>query len=235
MSRLTLSLGPTCPLEEDDMKIGVLGTGMVGSAIATKLVELGHDVKMGAREPHNERASTWVEATGAGATHGTFADAADHGEMVFNCTSGMASVDALQAAGASSLAGKILVDVANPLDFSHGMPPSLGISGRDSLGERIQREFPLAKVVKTLNTVNASVMVDAARVPGDHDMFVCGNDDEAKAEVRRLLIEGFGWRTVHDLGDISAARGTEAYVLFWVRLWGSLGTADFNVHVVRRE
>jgi len=215
------------------MKIGVLGTGAVGTTIATKLAQLGHEVKLGARESTNETAAAWAAGAGSGASSGSFAQAAAHGEWVFNCTSGMASLEALHAAGAASLAGKILVDVANPLDFSQGMPPTLGISGRDSLGERIQRAFPETKVVKTLNTVNASVMVDPSRVPGAHELFVAGNDAEAKASVRELLVDGFGWRQVHDLGDISAARATEAYVLFWVRLWGTLGTADFNVHVVR--
>ena len=215
------------------MKIGVLGTGTVGSTIASKLVQLGHEVKMGARESTNETAAAWAAKMGSGASSGSFAEAAAHGEWAFNCTSGMASLDALHAAGASALAGKILVDVANPLDFSQGMPPTLGISGRDSLGERIQRSFPETKVVKTLNTVNAGVMVDPSRVPGTHDIFVAGNDAEAKSAVRALLVEGFGWQRVHDLGDISAARATEAYVLFWVRLWGTLGTGDFNVHVIR--
>ena len=215
------------------MKIGVLGTGTVGTTIATKLAQLGHEVKLGARESTNETAAAWAAGAGSGASSGSFAQAAAHGEWVFNCTSGMASLEALHAAGAASLAGKILVDVANPLDFSQGMPPTLGISGRDSLDERIQRAFPETKVVKTLNPVNASVMVDPSRVPGAHELFGAGNDAEAKASVRELLVDGFGWQQVHDLGDISAARATEAYVLFWVRLWGTLGTADFNVHVVR--
>lgn len=215
------------------MKIAVLGTGMVGQSIATKLVALGHDVVMGARDAKNEKAVGWATAQGAHAAAGTFRDAAAQGALVFNCTSGAAALDALQAAGVENLSGKVLIDVTNPLDFSKGMPPTLFTGGADSLGERIQRAFPEAKVVKTLNTINCQVMVDPARVSGEHDVFVSGNDAGAKAEVTRILKEWFGWQSVIDLGDITTARGTESYVALWVRLWGALGTADFNVKVVR--
>ena len=214
------------------MKFGVLGSGMVGSTIATKLVSLGHEVKMGSRDATNPKAKAWVASAGRGASHGTFADAAAFGEILFNCTSGAGSVDALKSTGAA-LGGKILVDVANALDFSKGMPPTLFVSNTDSLGETIQRTFPEAKVVKALNTVSANVMVNPSRVPGDHDIFVCGNDAGAKAQVVRLLKDEFGWENVNDLGDITAARGTESYLHLWLRLYGSLQTADFNIHVVR--
>jgi predicted dinucleotide-binding enzyme len=216
------------------MRVAVLGTGVVGKAIASKLAELGHQVTMGSRTADNEDAVAWASAAGEGASHGTFADAAASAELVFNCTSGTASLEALGAAGEQGLSGKPLVDVANPLDFSAGFPPTLSVMGADSLGEQIQRAFPDAKVVKTLNTMNCQVMVDPARVPGDHDVFVCGNDEGAKAQVAELL-QAFGWPegSVTDLGDISAARGVEAYVLLWVRLYGALGSGDFNVKVVR--
>jgi predicted dinucleotide-binding enzyme len=215
------------------MKFGVLGSGMVGSTIATKLVSLGHEVKMGSRDAANEKAKAWVASAGRGASQGTFADAAAFGEIVFNCTAGMSSVDALKSAGESALRGKVLVDVANPLDFSKGMPPRLSVSNDDSLAETIQRTFPDVKVVKALNTVNANVMVNPGRIPGGHDVFVCGNDAGAKAQVVRLLKEEFGWKNVNDVGDITAARGTESYLHLWLRLYGALQTADFNVHVVR--
>jgi 8-hydroxy-5-deazaflavin:NADPH oxidoreductase len=215
------------------MKFGVLGSGMVGSTIATKLVSLGHEVRMGSRDAKNEKGRVWVASAGRGASQGTFADAAAFGEVVFNCTAGMASIDALKSAGAAALAGKVLVDVANPLDFSKGMPPTLSVSNSDSLGETIQRTFPDAKVVKALNTVNASVMVNPGRVPGEHDLFVAGNDAGAKAQVVRLLKEEFGWKNVNDLGDITAARATESYLHLWLRLYGALQTPDFNLHVVR--
>jgi len=214
------------------MKIAVLGTGMVGNTIASRLVALGHEVKMGSRTAGNDKAVAWVKQAGKGASEGSFAQAAAFAELAFNCTAGAASLDALHAAGADNLRGKILVDVANPLDFTRGMPPTLFVFGDDSLGERIQRAFPETKVVKALNTVNCNVMVDPSRVKGDHDVFVSGNDAEAKARVVEIL-RSFGWKSAIDLGDISTARGTESYLLLWVRLWGALKTPDFNVKVVR--
>ena len=166
------------------MKIGVLGTGIVGSTIASKLCALGHEVTMGARSAGNETARTWAESAGTNASEGSFADAAAFGALVFNCTSGMHALDALEEAGAANLAGKVLIDVANPLDFSQGRPPTLSVCNTDSLGEQIQRALPETNVVKALNTLNCLVMVDPARVPGDHDVFICGNDEGAKAQVR---------------------------------------------------
>ena len=197
------------------MRIGVLGTGMVGRAISGRLEALGHDVRVGSR------------TAGDGAV--VFADAAAHGELLFNCTSGSASIAAIAAAGEQNLAGKTLIDVSNPLDFSSG-GPGLFTTSTDSLGERIQAAFPDARVVKSLNTVNCNLMVDPASLPGDHVIFVCGNDEAAKAQARELLGE-FGWpqERVIDLGDITGARGAEMYVMLWVRLWGVLGNAHFNV------
>jgi predicted dinucleotide-binding enzyme len=216
------------------VKLGVLGTGMVGKAIATKLAELGHEVRMGSRTEGNNEAVSWAAEAGSGASEGTFADAAAFGELVFNCTSGVASVDALNTAGAENLDGKVLIDVANPLDFSQGMPPSLAVCNTDSLGEQIQREFPGVRVVKALNTINCEVMVDPGKVPGEHMIFVCGDDDDAKAEAVRLLGE-FGWPEdrVLDLGDISSARGTEMYLPLWLRIMGGVGTGYFNIAISR--
>lgn len=201
------------------MRIGVLGTGMVGDAISAKLAGLGHDVRIGSRE--------------AGEGKVTFADAAAFGELVFNCTAGVHSLAALEAAGAENLAGKVLIDVANALDFSAGRPPTLAVANTDSLGEQIQRAFRETKVVKALNTMNCEVMVDPGKVPGDHNVFVCGDDAEAKLQAGDLL-QSFGWpvESIVDLGGIEAARGTEMYVAFWLRLWGALGTGYFNVAVV---
>ena len=215
------------------MKIGILGTGVVGQTIGTKLVSLGHDVKMGARVAGNEKAEKWVKDNGARATHGTFADAAAFGEIIFNCTSGMASLDALRQAGARNLDGKVLIDVANPLDFSKGMPPTLSVCNTDSLGEQIQRAFPGARVVKTLNTMNTSIMVDPRLVSGDSDVFMCGNDAAAKAQVAEILKSWFGWRSVIDLGDITGARGTEMLLPIWLRLWGTFKTPNINFHIAR--
>lgn len=216
------------------MRFGVLGTGMVGHALATKLVDVGHDVCMGSRRAGNDKAVAWAAAAGERASQGTFADAAAFGDVLFNCTSGAASLDALTAAGEEHLAGKVLVDVANPLDFSHRMPPTLSPCNTDSLGEAIQRAFPAARVVKALNTMNCDVMVDPGSVPGDHVVFVCGDDDGAKRDATSILGE-LGWPPdrVVDLGDISAARGTEMYLMLWLRVMRSLGTSHFNVALAR--
>ena len=213
------------------MRIGVLGTGVVGQTIGSKLVQLGHDVRLGARSVDNAKARDWKRQAGERASHGTFADAASFGEIVFNCTAGGASVEALQLAGTANLSGKVVIDVANPLDFSRGMPPTLSICNTESLGERIQTTFSSARVVKTLNTVNCQVMVNPSLVPGDHDVFVCGNDAAAKSQVTAILRDWFGWRTVVDLGDITAARGVEMYLPLWLRLLGAFKTPHFNIHV----
>lgn len=215
------------------MKIAVFGTGMVGTTIASKLVALGHEVKMGSRTADNEKAAAWVADAGARASQGTYADAAAFGELLFNCTNGGGTLDALAAAGADAMKGKVLVDLSNPLDFSKGMPPTLFVCNDDSLGERVQRAFPDTRVVKTLNTINCELMVDASRVPGEHTVFMSGNDPEAKRQVEAILREWFGHGDVLDLGDITTARGPESYLPLWLRMWGALGTADFNVHVVR--
>jgi 8-hydroxy-5-deazaflavin:NADPH oxidoreductase len=216
------------------MRIGVLGTGMVGSAIGTRVVSLGHEVKMGSRQAGNEKAREWAEAAGDGASEGSFADAAAFGELIFNCTSGMHALEALEAAGRDNLAGKALVDVANVLDFSGGRPPTVGLSPTDSLGEQIQRAFPETRVVKALNTMNCNVMVDPSLVPGEHDVFVCGDDDAAKREVSELL-ESFGWPVdrILDLGGIRSARGLELYVALWLSIVGAVGGSRFNIAVVR--
>jgi len=198
------------------MRVAVLGAGVVGQTLAGKLRGLGHDVAVGTRNPRD------------GAV--TYAEAAAPAELIVNATNGLASLEALESAGAENLAGKLLVDVSNALDFSKGRPPIVGAGNDDSIAERIQRAHPDAKVVKTLNTVNNQVMVDPAAVPGDHVLFVCGNDDDAKRRTVELL-GSFGWpaERVIDLGDITAARAAELYVALWVQLMGTLGTANFNI------
>ncbi len=214
-------------------KIAVLGTGVVGQTLGRRLVGLGHEVRMGSRQAGNEKAEAWVASVGVSASAGSFADAAAFGELVINATAGGVSLDVLDAAGTDNLDGKVLIDVSNPLDFSRGMPPTLTICNTDSVGEQIQARFPAARVVKTLNTVNADVMVHPEIVPGGHTMFLCGNDTGARDEVRALL-ESFGWPAADllDLGDIGAARGMEMYLPLWLRLWGATGTGHLNVKVV---
>jgi predicted dinucleotide-binding enzyme len=214
------------------MRFGVLGTGMVGNAIATKLVRLGHEVTMGSRTASNERAHAWVESVGGKGHAGTFSDATAFGELIFNCVAGAHSIEALEASRRTNLEGKVVVDVANPLDFSRGMPPTLSVCNTDSLGEQIQRVFPECRVVKALNTMNCTVMVNPTSVPGNHNAFIAGSYDEAKADVTAVL-ESFGWprARILDLGSITAARGMEMYVALWLSLYGSVGGPHFNIAV----
>jgi 8-hydroxy-5-deazaflavin:NADPH oxidoreductase len=229
---------------EMDVRFGILGTGVVGRTIATRLVELGHDVMVGTRDPAETLSRTEPDAYGnpplsawqqehPEANIDTFGEAAAHGETIVNATAGAVSLEALELAGETNLSGKILIDIANPLDFSQGMPPTLSVSNTDSLGEQIQRRFPDVKVVKTLQTMNAYLMVDPAQLAeGDHTVFVSGDDAEAKASVIELL-RSFGWRDIIDLGDISTARGTEMVLPIWLRLFGALQRPIFNFKIVR--
>jgi len=211
------------------MKIGVLGTGAAGQTVGAKFVAMGHDVMMGARAADNQKVLGFAQRTGGRA--GTFADAAAHGEMVFNCTRGDTSL-AMLSALADQLRGKILVDAANPLDFSNGYPPHLTVVNTDSLAEQIQRAYPDLKVIKSLNTMTAFVMVNPALLAGHHHVFMSGNDPAAKASVKELL-SSFGWplQDIIDLGDITTARGTEQLLPIWIRLWGALKTPIFNFSI----
>lgn len=210
------------------MNIAVLGTGMVGKALAAGFTRTGHDVTIGTRDP----AVTREREGDLPAPLATYADAAAGAEVVVNATNGQATLEVLGLAGAANLAGKVLLEVSNPLDFSQGMPPTLTVKDTDSLGEQVQRAFPDARVVKTLNTMNAGLMVDPARLGRPSSVFVSGDDAEAKQVVTGLLTE-LGHEDVVDLGGIETARGTEMYLPLWLRLMGALGTADFNIHVVR--
>jgi predicted dinucleotide-binding enzyme len=214
------------------MKYAVLGTGMVGQTLAAKLISLGHEVNMGARDAANPKAAEFVTQHGPRASHGTFADAARFADIVVHATKGESALAVLRSAGAANLAGKILIDIANPLQFHENAPPTLSVVNTDSLAEQIQREFPQTHVVKTLNTMFCGVMVNPSLVPGDSDVFVSGNDARAKAQVIGLL-RSFGWKDPIDLGDITTARATEQLLPIWVRLWGKLGKAEFNFKIVR--
>lgn len=215
-------------------KIAILGTGMVGNVIGSKLIQLGYSVMMGSRTAGNEKALAWVEANGANASAGTFADAAQYGEVIFNCTKGEVALDILKSAGIDHFDGKTIIDISNPLDFSQGMPPSLipAWTNTNSLGEEIQKLLPRANVVKTLNIVNCEVMVDAKKSGGDPTMFMSGNDAAAKEEARGFLHQ-FGWTDIIDLGDISTARGTEMMLPIWVRTWFATGNGHFAFKIVR--
>ena len=226
------------------MRLGILGTGGVGKTLAARLDGMGHEVMVGTRDPGQTMSRTDPDQYGnppfsawrkehPEVELGTFDEAAAHGEMVVNATAGVVSLMALDQAGEENLNGKVLVDVSNPLDFSQGMPPTLAVSNTDSLGEQIQRRFVEARVVKTLHTMNAYLMVDPVQLAGaDHTVFVCGDDAEAKAEVTEMLRD-FGWTDILDLGDISAARGTEMVMPIWLRLFGALQKPVFNFKIVR--
>ena len=215
------------------MKFGVLGTGMVGEAVADRLASLGHEVRMGARDPANPKARGWAAQAGGRASAGSFADAAAFGEMIFHCARGSAAIEVVRAAGRENLRGKVLVDVSNPLEFPPGAPPKLFTAAvGDSLAERIQAELPEARVVKALNTVTASLMGHPEKLSGETDVFVAGNDGPAKAKVTEILRE-FGWKSILDLGELTAARGMEAYLLLWLRFSAALKTAQLNIQVVR--
>jgi predicted dinucleotide-binding enzyme len=217
------------------MKIAVLGTGVVGETIGSKLIELGHSVKMGSRSADNEKGQAFAKKHEGKATAGTFSDAAEFGEIVFNCTSGMASLAALKLAGDHNLKGKIIIDLANPLDFTNGIPPSLSIVNTNSLGEEIQKAFPESKVVKTLNTIWCGLMVNPGMInDGNHHIFISGNDADAKRKVREIL-NSFGWkdRNILDLGDISSARGPEMYLPLWLRIYGATGSGAINIQIVK--
>ena len=226
------------------MRIGITGTGGVGRTLAGALTERGHEVVMGSRDPvaalANPETNRQTGTTLAGwhesfpsVRLATFAEAAGHGEMVLHATSGAGSLPALASAGDAAIADKVVLDLSNPLAWGD-QGPSLSVMNTDSLGEQIQRAHPGALVVKALNTVTAAVMIDPAMLAGgDHTLPICGNDEAAKQQVTAWLAEWFGWRDVLDLGDITAARGTEAYLLFWLRLTQATGSSIVNTKVLR--
>jgi predicted dinucleotide-binding enzyme len=214
------------------MKIGFIGSGNVGQTLGFSLVKLGHDVKLGTRSP--EKLNAWLEQFGQDeqASVGSFQEAAAHGEMIFNATPGSASLEALHAAGHQALRGKILIDIALPLQFANG-ELSLSVANTDSLGEQIQRAFPDVKVVKTMNTVTSALMVNPRSLAdGQHDLFISGNDADAKSEVSGYLKEWFGWESIVDLGDISSARGTEMLLALSSRVYTAMGHSNFNFKIV---
>lgn len=215
------------------MKIGILGTGMVGKNIGRKLAELGHEVMMGSRTSNNQSAIEWASQNGPKAAHGTFEDAAKFGGMLFLCVKGDAAKEAIEKAGIGNFKGKIVVDITNPLSFQEGREPLLFVSNTSSLSEDVQKTIPDALVVKTLNMVSSSVMTDPKKAVGEASMFISGNDSEAKAKVKKVL-QDFGWKDVLDLGDIKAARGMEMLLPIWLRLWGTLQDGDFAFKIARK-
>ena len=219
------------------MKIGILGTGVVGEALANALVSKGHLVRMGSRSTNKEKAIAWAESANEYASYGDFADAANFGDLIFLCLNGEYALDAIATLDEEDVRHKIVIDLTNPLDFSTGMPPSIlkGLGNTTSLGEQIQEALPGAYVVKALNTVNYKLMVDARAVNnGDHNLFICGNNTDAKNKAMHFLVDNFHWRadSMIDLGSITSARAIEAIVPFWVLVYRSMGTPLFNFKIV---
>jgi 8-hydroxy-5-deazaflavin:NADPH oxidoreductase len=225
------------------MRVGILGTGIVGRSIAEGFAKAGHDVAIGTRDVDALMARTEGDRMGNPpfaawyADHDVigvsrFAGAAAHGELVVNATRGDGSIAALTAAGEENLTGKILVDASNALDGSSGFPPTLFVANTDSLAELIQAAFPAVHVVKAWNTMTAGLMTNPAAVAGgDHSLMICGNDEAAKTAFVQIA-RGFGWKHIVDLGDLTGARAMEAYVTVWVRAMTALGTPMFNVKFV---
>lgn len=216
------------------MKYAVLGTGMVGHTLASKLASLGHEVRMGAREADNAKAVAWTARQEGQIGHGAFAEVAAWAERVVFAVNGAQIEAVAMSVGDAAVAGKTVIDVTNPLDMSQGMPPVLvaHLSNTHSAAEALQAALPSAKVVKTLNTMNHEIMVNPILIPGTHDVFLCGDEEDAKADARELLAE-FGWSDPIDLGPLAAARGTEGMMPFWLRMWGTHGSASFNYNIAR--
>ena len=224
------------------MRIGILGSGMVGRAHAERLVALGHDVVLGTQDVKQTLAKTTPDAMGnppfsewqkgkPKVQLATLAETAAHGEVIFNALNGGISVEALKKLE-TALRNKTLVDIANPLDFSKGMPPFLSVCNTDSLGERIQQALPGTRVVKAFNTMNAHLQVNPQQLAGgDHHAFLSGNDAKAKAQVIEIH-KAYGWKNIIDLGDITTARGSEMLLPIWLRLWGALKDPMFNFKIM---
>lgn len=224
------------------MRIGILGTGPVGRDLAEGFLRTGHDVTMGTRDVHDTTIRQWEGAPGSMAQWladhpsialADLASVAAAAEIVVNATSGAGTLAALTTAGSVNLAGKVVIDVSNPLDFSVGFPPTLTVKDTDSLGEQVQRMFPEARVVKTLNTLSSTLMTRPELLAEPTTVFLSGDDPAAKDVVAGLLRE-FGWSDIIDLGDITTARGPEMWLPLWLRTMGSLGTATFNLRIVRQ-
>lgn len=213
------------------MQIGILGTGEVGRTLATGFAGAGHDVMIAGRTEAKAAERTREVKTAALKT-GTFTDAAAFAELVVLSVSGSVAVDVLRSVS-RQVSGKVVIDTTNPLSFPEGKPMQLLVANSDSLAEQLQRVVPDARIVKALNMMNSRVMIEPAMLKGEHVACIAGNDPAAKRSVEERLQSDFGWSQIIDLGDITAARGMESWMHLWLKLWGSLGTAQFNIGIVR--
>jgi 8-hydroxy-5-deazaflavin:NADPH oxidoreductase len=206
-------------------QVGVLGSGEVGRRLAAGFRSRGHDVMIGSRDPGKPELREWLSGDGAGIQGGTFAQAAAHGELLVLAVLGDAAEQVIVDAGPGNFSGKVVIDAMNPLDFSAGFPPKLSIAGEDSLGERVQRTLPDAKVVKAFNTIGNPYFVDPAFSEGPPTMLIAGNDDDAKRTVGDVLAD-FGWPPPVDIGGIEGSRELEAICIAWVKIGGARGSWD---------
>jgi 8-hydroxy-5-deazaflavin:NADPH oxidoreductase len=206
-------------------RVGVLGSGEVGRRLAEGFHSRGHDVMIGSRDPGKPELREWLSEGGAGIEAGSFAQTAAHGELLVLAVLGNAAEDAIRDAGVDNFAGKIVIDAMNPLDFSGGFPPRLSICGEDSLGERVQRALPDAKVVKAFNTIGNPYFVDPGFSDGRPTMMIAGDDEAAKRAVTNVLAD-FGWSDTIDIGGIQGSRELEAICILWVKIGGARGSWD---------
>ncbi len=206
-------------------RVGVLGSGEVGCRLAEGFCSRGHDVVIGSRNPDKPELREWRSGSGAGINVGTFTEAAGHGELLVLAVLGDAAKEAIAEAGPANFAGKVVIDAMNPLDFSAGFPPKLSITGEDSLGERVQRALPDARVVKAFNTIGNPYFVDPEFTEGRPTMLIAGNDDAAKSIVGDVLAD-FGWPDPVDIGGIEGSRELEAICIAWVKIGGRRGAWD---------
>jgi 8-hydroxy-5-deazaflavin:NADPH oxidoreductase len=206
-------------------RIGILGTGDVGRILGAGFASVGHDVKIGSRDPGSQKVKDWVALTGSHASAGTFAEAAEFAEVAVLATAWSGTKSALELATPANLAGKVVIDATNPLDFSGGFPPKLAITGEDSLGERVQRALPDAKVVKAFNTIGNHYFVDPSFREGQPTMLIAGDDEDAKRTVGDVLAD-FGWPDPVDIGGIEGSRELEAICIAWVKIGGARGAWD---------
>jgi 8-hydroxy-5-deazaflavin:NADPH oxidoreductase len=207
------------------MRVGVLGTGQVGRRLAAGFRSRGHEVMIGSRDPAKPELREWLSGDGAGVEAGTFAQTAEHGELLVLAVLGNAAEEAIAEGGLENFSGKVVIDAMNPLDFSGGFPPKLSISGEDSLGERVQRALPDARVVKAFNTIGSPYFVDPSFSDGRPTMLIAGNDEDAKRTVTDVLAD-FGWSDTFDIGGIAGSRELEAICIAWVKIGGARGAWD---------
>ena len=215
-------------------KIGILGTGDVGRRIASRLVKLGYEVKIGSRTATNEKAMEWVSQNGENASAGTFTDAVAFGDIIFNCTKGEIALTVIEMAGIENFTGKTVADITNPLELNNGMPITLlpQYINTTSVAEEVQKLLPKANVVKTLNIVNSELMANGENAPAGTTMMLCGNNEQAKDEIKTLLTQ-FGWKDILDLGDLTGARAMEMYSAMWLSVFGATQNVNFTITINR--